>query len=761
MRRPTITTWAKRHRDFPQPISFDKQEYFSLAEALKWLNGRMIAEKDRRAGEPPGFTYGARVQHAISIAHQVTSDEDGPVHSDAAPASTSLDPSDSNTEPALQRLLGALATSFRDGVNSQADYLTLVLCLTFLIRCAPDLRSEILKVTTRPPAELRPAAIMRRIGELTDQALRAYGIPPGARSTLERMRTPSGVVLAEVIRLCDHLGPAAFRTLLDHLATAMRFESGDYFTPRGVANLMARLATGDGDRDENLPVYDPWLRGGEMLHAAGALQPGSGKSLHGASPNPETLRLAGMNLAMHGQTVQLHLGSTTPWREASEPRARASAVLMNPPFNMRSARPTGGHDDWLFGPPPLHNDNYAWLQFAVDSLATGGKAAVLMPHQAGVSSDECEHAIRRKMVEQGTVEAIIALPARLFPVTTTAVSIWVLSPPSVEPKRILFVDAADAAVVTRQDSVLLPPNAIDILFDIYRRRHLLPQGKVERLANLGYAVSADIDTLRQADYSLDPADYIADMSELARAPWADAHSMLDELMRLKAKVDELDIQAAQLRPVPRAGLSRSLPSGWNRITLSDLCTIQAGPSFSRLGVAERVAHGSVPIVMPRHLQQGLIVANDADRTTVETAERLTRFRLRVDDILCVRSGAMGQSAIVREQQEGWLFGGNLHRLRLLTADIVDPHYLLTFLNLPSTMNWIRRRSRATVIPFINARDLGQLIVTVPPLDEQRQIRSALNTLDEQAAIHEQFTRAVMRARTALAEQLLEGVVISR
>ncbi|GIH67577.1 hypothetical protein Msi02_83940 [Microbispora siamensis] len=68
VRRPTITTWAKRHRDFPQPISFDKQEYFSLAEALKWLNGRMIAEKDRRAGEPPGFTYGARVQHAISIA---------------------------------------------------------------------------------------------------------------------------------------------------------------------------------------------------------------------------------------------------------------------------------------------------------------------------------------------------------------------------------------------------------------------------------------------------------------------------------------------------------------------------------------------------------------------------------------------------------------------------------------------------------------------------------------------------------------------
>ncbi|RCG31478.1 hypothetical protein DQ384_07775 [Sphaerisporangium album] len=638
--------------------------------------------------------------------------------------------------------------------------MTLVLYLTFLRHCAPMLWSELHKVTERPPMELRSTAIMRRIGELTDRTLRAYGIPPGARSTLERLRPPSGTDLAEVIRLCDHLGTTAFRTLLGHLAATTKFDSGDYFTPREVANLMARLAAGDNDRDPDLLVYDPWLRGGEMLHAAGALRPDPGPSLRGASPNPETLRLAGMNLALHGHTAQLDLGGVTPWEQMSERRAQAHAILMNPPFNMRSARPTARHDDWLFGPPPPHNDNYAWLQFAVGSLLPGGKAAVLMPHQAGVSSDEREHAIRREMVEQGTVEAIIALPARLFPVTTTAVTIWVLTPPSNRPGRILFVDATNVDIVTREGSVFLSPDTTDLLSGIHVRRHLLADGEIKWLPDLGCAVSADVHALRQADYSLDPADYIEDRPVGAPVP-QDAPSTANELVRIKSEVDRLDARATELRTAPRHGYSRGIPRGWSRVALSDLCSIQAGPSFSRLGMAERVADGSVPIVMPRHLHQGSIVADDADQTTEGTAERLARFRLQADDILCVRSGAMGHPAIVREQQEGWLFGGNLHRLRLLRADTVDPHYLLIFLNLPSVMSWIHRRSRATVIPFINTRDLGRLTVTVPPLDEQRQIRSALNTLDEQVAVHEEFARAAATARTALAEQLLEGAVFLR
>ncbi|GAA4181113.1 hypothetical protein GCM10022252_04940 [Streptosporangium oxazolinicum] len=757
VRRPTITTWAKRHADFPQPISLGDGEFFTLADALRWLDGRVIPEKERRPDEPTGFTYGGRVRRTVSVAAQVPAGETGPARdADASPTDGSID-SDS-TEAALQRLLGPLATRFRDGANRQTDYLNLLLCLIFLRRCAPEAWSEIHKATTRPPAELRPAMIMRMVGEFTDQTLRTQRIPPGVRGMFERLRPPPGTDLAEVIGLCDRLGTAAFHTLLSHFAAAMKFESRDYFTPREVAYLMARLAV--GDRGTDFSVYDPWLRGGETLHAAGVLLPGPVPSVRGASPNLETLRLAGMNLYLNGHTAELRLSNVTPWEERGEPPAQVSAVVTNPPFNMRAARPTGRRDDdWPFGPPPPHNDNYAWLQYAVESLAPGGRAVVLMPHQAGVSFDEREHAIRREMVRRGTVEAVISLPSRLFPTTNTAVTIWVLSPPTDAPGRILFVDATEMCTVTRKEPFVLPPLAADLISELYGRRHLLSGVEAERLPGDGFAISADMDTLCRTDYSLDPAEYIEDRLGVTSSPSDGAPGSEAELARLRVEVDRLDAQADRLRPVPRTGFSGILPKGWIQVPLDNLCSIQAGPSFSRLGMAERVEHGSVPIVMPRHLHRGSIIAGDADKATEKTAQRLARFHLRVDDILCVRSGAMGQRAIVGERQQGWLFGGNLHRLRLVEADVVDPRYLLTFLGLPSVMRWIHSRSKGTVIPFITTRDLGQLTVTIPPLDEQGEIESALNTLDEQVAIHEEFARAAATARTALAERLVEGAVI--
>lgn len=748
VKRPTITTWEKRHQDFPQPVHATDGDFFTLASAIIWLDRRPIPAKERSVGEPAGFTYGQRVRR-----RSFTTDDSPPTSSESSDGA--------RTEQILDQLLGPLATKVRGGVGSQVDYLTLLTCLVFLRGCAAQHWSELREIAGSHAEGNPPGRLIRHIGHLTDQALRLHGIVPGVQGTLDRLRPRSIADLVEVIGLCDELGANAFGPLLGRFAAEARLTSADFFTPDDVALLMASLAVKDSNTD--CPVYDPYLRGGELLRAASLVRRTSDPlSVQGQSPNRDTLRLAGMNLTLHGQRAALRLGGSTPWDDLDRSHPTADAVVLNPPFNARGALPRKRPDNrWLFGPPPPHNDNYAWLQHAIASLAPGGTATVLMPHQAAVTSDEQEYKIRREMVEQGAVDAIVALPPQLFPSTDAAVTLWILHRPTGSRGQILFIDARQMSIRTRTGQSLAP-DAGELISRLYKRRHRLAEGDLEQLPGGGLAFLAGSDALHRTNYSLNPSDYMPGSTGISlHTPSGRAADSLHELVDLRAHVNRLDARIEKLRPLPREGFSGDLPSGWSRLPLAQLCDVQAGPSYARLGIEERAEHGSVPIVMPRHLRNRSVHAADAQRTTDEMARRLAKFRLCVNDMLCVRSGAMSEPALVEEQQEGWLFGANLLRLRLTSSDMADSRYLLGFLCLPAVLGWIRSRSSGTTIPFITARTLGHLMVTLPPLSEQRHIGSALLAFDEQITAHQEFARTAANARTTLAEHLMQGALTLR
>ncbi|GAA2364235.1 hypothetical protein GCM10010404_18080 [Nonomuraea africana] len=753
VRRPTVTTWAKRHADFPQPVRLGDGQFFPVSGILPWLDRRPIPDSSRWPGEVAGVTYGDRVRHKLEIAYRGRPD-DAPDLAGAGPASDPESRVDPDNRPA-QSILEFLRGRYRDGTSGESDLLYLVMILNYLRTCVPDVWPEIRAISQQPTQNLRPTMVIRRIGELADRALRRQGVPSDVRSRLELLAPPPSADLAELIGVCDRPDVSAFEALRERYAAAMNFDSGAFFTPRAVTSLLVRIAAGEGEQD--LPVYDPWVRGGEMLREVGNLL-GPESPVRGTSPSSEALQLAAMNLALHGQHADLRLSSARPWMEPP-PEFRAGAVVMNPPFNRRAARPDTGPDrDWLFGPPPVHNDNYAWLQYAVTCLSPEGRAAVLMPHQASSSSDEREHAIRREMVEQGAVEAIVALPARLFPGTDTTVIAWFLSRPTETPKQVLLVDAS-TMVATQEGTVILSPDADTEIAQLFRARQDLSEGEVRRLPGGALAISVGVQRLRWNDYSLDPADYVDHVEPDDDSEPVSAISAFARLEQLHGEILQEGVYARPVRPQPAGRSLGALPDGWLRVPLGEVCEIQAGPAVSRLGPDERTPDGSVPIVMPRHLRQGEIVANDIDKATHQTAERLARFQLLPGDILCIRAGAMSQPTLVNQEHEGWLFGANLHRLRIRAPERVDARYLKRFLNLPSTLEWLHRRSRATVIPTINSRDLSHLIVTVPPLTEQQEIESALTLLDRQIAVHEEYVRAAHEARSLLTDELIKGSVI--
>jgi type I restriction enzyme M protein len=233
----------------------------------------------------------------------------------------------------------------------------------------------------------------------------------------------------------------------------------------------------------------------------------------------------------------------------------------------------------------------------------------------------------------------------------------------------------------------------------------------------------------------------------------------EETARLREVVDKADREAAAVgwdRLVSRTARHGQPPSAWGETTLSELCAIQPGPSYTRLGKNERSAEGRIPIVLPRQLEGGRIVALDGEKVSWETAEKLDKFRLRPHDIVCVRSGAMRPPAMAGEEQRGWLLSPNVVRLRLLEHAAVDPEYLLDYLASPRCMEWMSNRAAATAAPSLSRDSLGHLPVRLPPMEQQRDAVRVTNALRDQISAHQEYAESLSTARAELTKLLMHG-----
>ncbi|MFG3002135.1 N-6 DNA methylase [Streptomyces sp. NPDC048340] len=551
--------------------------------------------------------------------------------------------------------------------------------------------------------------------------------------------------------------------------------------PRWLSSIPPKTVAHSGC-EEGPPssIYDPFARGGELLaeaaaHCALQRRGPSALDVRGSSPERDTWRLASMNLALQGVRPNLRLTRGAPWGSADGNRATGfDFILTNPPFNMSdSAGEARGDGEWPYGAPPVGNDNFAYVQHVLTSLAEGGSAGVVMPNKAGNSTNAAEAEIRRNMVERGVVRCAVALPDRLFSSTPVPVSLWFLGHPARPSDEVLFVDARSLGTLQKGKRVLDNADVRAVLDACGGVGPPPPGGRDGHggaAAGAGWAgrergvrsVLVSRETLRGRGYSLSPTDHVlADQPDGAAAEAAATEAWQDIEVRGRA-LREADAAVADAGLGPRSpqrppqGSSGRLPTGWADVVLADVCAIKAGPSYSLLGTEQRTPDGDVPVVFPRHLRQGHIEDTGAERIPARLAERLRDFRLAPGDIACIRSGAMGPPALVRERQAGWVMSPNLLRLRLRPGAPVDPRYLLEYLCRPDAVTWVRDRAAATAAPSISARSLGNQPLVLPPLDEQRGIAEALAALEEQATAHRRFAEAVSQARAATAERLMGG-----
>jgi type I restriction enzyme M protein len=744
--RATITTWAARHADFPQPVRSSDSEYYWLEEVATWGETRPVPDPELSPGEASGCTYGQRLRREATSLRVVRSSE--------------AEADQRTQQRLLNELLGPRWDAMRRGSGSDAGYTALLMCLIFLCRCACREWRELDRIIRAESANLQPGTLLRRIGDLTDEAMRERGVVPGARYAIERLQPHSAGHVIEIIRRCGQLGTHSFVRLLDLFAVDSRLGAADSFTPREVALLMAHLVAADAV--PGLPVHDPYLRGGELLRAVREVRhPADRVPLHGDSPNPRTQPYAGMGIVLHDdRAVEIRRGSSTPWGVENR-KIAAGAVLLNPPFNMPVGAALLG-TAWPFGVPPADKSDFAWLQHAVTVLVPRARAAVLMPRHAGASSDHGQRNIRQNMVEKGSVEAIVMLPGRLFPASTANVNLWVVGPAGGSSGRVLFIDATRMLNRSKTGPVFAS-GAAEQIARLCREKHRLAPGERRQLADSGRAIMAGVGAIRSRGYSLDPDDYLGDKVRMYPGAWPESatSSVRESVDALSEQITIAHHIDGEVEQVMSTAQPSSPDRGWARAPLAEICELKAGPSFTRLGLKERTEDGTVPVVMPRHLRDRRIAATEMDKVSEETACKLGKFRLAAGDILCIRSGAITEPAIAEEQHPGWLYGTNLIRLRIQHPAQFDASYLLGFLSLPEVQEWVRGQSARTATSSISTESLGSLMVTCPPIEMQRQISSAFNTFDAHIAIHRKIVEDSAVTRAKLAGSLIGGTLTIR
>lgn len=207
-------------------------------------------------------------------------------------------------------------------------------------------------------------------------------------------------------------------------------EEGEFYTPHSIVELIASLIEPyDGT------IYDPACGSGGMFVQSLkmiAAHGGNTKavSVYGQEREPATYRLCKMNLAVRGISYNLGEKAVSTFTEDQHKDMKMDYVMANPPFNLKHWR---GDDELLddprwagYGVPPASNANYAWILNILNKLNVNkGMAGFLLANGALDDSDTLS--IRRRLIENDKVEAIIVLPRNMFYTTDISVTLWILN----------------------------------------------------------------------------------------------------------------------------------------------------------------------------------------------------------------------------------------------------------------------------------------------------------------------------------------------
>jgi len=346
---------------------------------------------------------------------------------------------------------------------------------------------------------------------IEEENVRLLGVLPKnyARPELDKRRLGEVVDLFNNIRLKEHgdlkdiLGKT-YEYAIAQFAELEGKRAGEFYTPSSIVRTLVEILQPYEGR-----VYDPCCgAGGMFVQSAKFIERHQGRtdklSIFGQESNPNTWKLAKMNLAIHGLDGNLAQGAADTFFNDQHKSIRVDFILANPPFNMSDWGGDKLEEDkrWKYGIPPQGNANYAWMQHMIYHLSPKGKLGLVLAN-GSLSAGGQEGNIREAIIKDDLVEAVISMPDKLFYSTGIPVSLWIINKSKKQEGKTVFIDARSLGTMVSRAHRELSIKDIDEISTTY---HKFTTG--ENVENLGCSHVADLKEIEDNNFVLTPGRYV-------------------------------------------------------------------------------------------------------------------------------------------------------------------------------------------------------------------------------------------------------------
>lgn len=316
-------------------------------------------------------------------------------------------------------------------------------------------------------------------------------------------------------------------------------KGGEFYTPSSIVKtLVSILKPYEGCR-----IYDPCCgSGGMFVQSVKFLQEHcqnrNNISVFGQESNPDTWKMAKINMAIRGIGADLGEHQDDTFINDLHKNLRADIIMANPPFNLSSWGQEKLQDDvrWKYGIPPAGNANYGWIQHMIHHLAPNGKIGLVLANGALSTQSGGEGDIRRRIIEDDLIEGIIALPTQLFYSVTIPVTLWFISRNKPQKGKTVFIDARKMGYMVDRKHRDFTDADIEKLTSTFEA---FQNGTLEN--EKGFCAVATTADIAAQDYILTPGRYVGiEDQEDDGEPFEEKMKRLtSELGTMFAKSDEL------------------------------------------------------------------------------------------------------------------------------------------------------------------------------------------------------------------------------
>lgn len=316
-----------------------------------------------------------------------------------------------------------------------------------------------------------------------------------------------------------------YEYFLSKFALAEGKGKGEFYTPKSIVNLIAEMI-----EPYRGIIYDPACgSGGMFVQSIKFIEAHHGNkkeiAIYGQEYTNTTYKLAKMNLAIRGISGNLGEKAADTFLDDQHKDLKADFIMANPPFNQKDWR---GENELINDPrwrgydvPPKSNANYAWILNMVSKLSDNGIAGFILANGALSGGGE-EYKIRRKLIENNLIEAIVIIPRDTFYTTDISVTLWIVNKNkkarTVEingkqksyrdrEKEILFVDLRRWGQEFEKQYIELTEDDIAKVAENYHNWQKADYKKT--YSNVPeYCYSASFEEIQANEFSLVPSKYI-------------------------------------------------------------------------------------------------------------------------------------------------------------------------------------------------------------------------------------------------------------